>query len=157
MRLLSPAFAERGPIPKKYTQDGANMSPPLALADPPRHAREYALVMDDLDAPAQEPRVHWVIYKIPAGVRELPENVAHVENPPRPAGARQGLNSWRPHTIGYRGPAPRPGDGEHHYLFTVFALDAPVELASGVSEDALLNALRGHVLDKASLIATYAR
>ncbi|NLG43541.1 MAG: YbhB/YbcL family Raf kinase inhibitor-like protein [Phycisphaerae bacterium] len=156
MRLLSPAFAEHDPIPKKYTQDGANISPPLVAVDLPRGVREYALVMDDLGSPQRQPRVHWVIYKIPPEVHELPENIARREVPPRPVGARQGLNSWR-HNVGYRGPAPPPGDGVHHYLFTLFALDAPVYLASGVSKGALLNAIRGHVLAQASLIGTYKR
>jgi Raf kinase inhibitor-like YbhB/YbcL family protein len=156
MRLLSPAFAERDRIPKKYTEDGANMSPPLVAANPPSRVREYALVMDDLDSPQRDPRVHWVIYKIPADARELPENVSRVEDPPRPRGARQGLNSWR-HRIGYRGPAPPRGDGVHHYMFTLFALNAPVELASGVQKGALLKVIRGHVLAQASLIGTYER
>ncbi len=116
MKLESTAFAHQATIPKDYTGDGKDISPPLRWSDVPEGTREFALICDDPDAPsprrpAPEPWVHWVIYGIPAEVRELPAGLPPKEKLQTPVAAVQGKNSWG--TIGYRGPSPPPGSGRH--------------------------------------------
>src|SRR5688500_5167688 len=112
MELRSTAFQHNQTIPRKYTGDDADISPPLSWSQVPENTKEFALIMDDPDAPRPQPWVHWVIYNIPDGVTSLPENVATEERLENPRGALQGLNTWE--KIGYGGPLPPPGHGVHH-------------------------------------------
>jgi Raf kinase inhibitor-like YbhB/YbcL family protein len=158
MTLTSPAFQHGQRIPKKYTGEGADVSPPLAWDHVPEGVQAFALICDDPDAPTKEPWVHWLIYDIPAESRSLPEGVATDAELNQPAGARQGKNSWTSgQTIGYRGPMPPPGHGVHHYHFRLHALDAPLKLAAGADKHVLLQAMKGHVLAEALLTGTYER
>ncbi len=63
---------------------------------------------------------HWLLYNLPAGSRELGEDV------PRDAalsiGARQGTNSFG--DVGYGGACPPAGNREHRYVFKLYALDS---------------------------------
>lgn len=105
MQLNSPAFANGGRIPTKYTGDGDDVSPPLAWDQVPTGTKEFVLVCDDPDAPTPQPWVHWVLYCIPAATRTLSEDVSQSAGIP----GVQGKNSWKAgKTIGYRGPAPLP-------------------------------------------------
>jgi Raf kinase inhibitor-like YbhB/YbcL family protein len=63
MNLQSSAFADGSPIPKKYTADGPNVSPPLAWSDAPAGTQVFALICDDPDAP-RGTWVHWVLFNI---------------------------------------------------------------------------------------------
>jgi len=65
MKIESTAFDPNQPIPKKFTGEGDDISPPLTFANLPDGTGELALICDDPDAPTPEPWVHWVIYKIP--------------------------------------------------------------------------------------------
>ena len=107
IQLTSSAFRPGGAVPRPYTGDGVDRSPPLAWSGLPPGTKELALICDDPDAPQPEPWVHWVIYKIPATVTGLPEGVAASDKPAAPAGALQGPNSFR--KTGYGGPAPPKG------------------------------------------------
>src|SRR6266576_7200118 len=92
--LASAAFREGAAIPAKYTCDGVDVSPELTWSGAPAGTRGFALIVDDPDAPAGS-WVHWVLYNLPAGVSELPENIAKVESLDLD-GARQGRKSFRP-------------------------------------------------------------
>lgn len=155
MSLTSKAFGDGQPIPRRYTGDGANVSPPLSWAGLPRGTRELALICDDPDAPRAEPWVHWVIYRIGAEVSGLKEDIPRTDKLEEPAGALQGRNSSG--TIGYRGPAPPRGHGVHHYHFRLYALDAKLEVKPGLNKAALLRAMAGHILAEADLVGTYKR
>lgn len=157
MRLVSPAFDDGAKIPKKYSEDGENVSPPLVLEEVPEAARSIAIIMDDPDAPRDDPWVHWVLYNAPADTRELPEALPRREDLDRPIRARQGMNTWPKHNIGYRGPAPPKGHGTHHYRFHAYALDDELPVSGGLVKDALLHAMDGHVVAKAVLVGTYER
>jgi hypothetical protein len=101
--------------------------------------------------------VHWVIYKIPATAKGIPENIPIDAAAPMPseiAGAVQGVSGFR-HPI-YRGPAPPPGK-VHNYQFTVYALDAELDLPPGLNKQQLLEAIKGHVIGRGELVATYER
>jgi Raf kinase inhibitor-like YbhB/YbcL family protein len=157
MRIESSAFQDGAPIPKKFTQDGENISPPLAWSDAPPRTVSFALVMDDPDAPRAEPWVHWLLYGIPGQVTSLAENVPREELLSNPDGALQGTNSWGPGNIGYRGPSPPPGHGPHRYQFRIYALDARLDLEAGLRKEALLKAIAAHTLSEALVIGTYER
>ena len=158
IKLTSSAFKNQQPIPKKYTEDGSDISPQLAWENLPPGTRQLALVCDDPDAPTKEPWVHWVIYQISSDVRGLAEHVPPDPSLKEPAGALQGQNSWPSgRTIGYRGPAPPRGHGRHHYQFRLYALDAALSLEPGLDKTALLRAVKGHVLAEGLLVGTYER
>ena len=71
------------------------------------------------------------------------------------ADARQGKNSAG--QIGYTGPMPPVGHGEHHYHFQLFALDAPLQFEHEPDRDDLVAAISGHVLASGEVIGTYER
>ena len=86
LNLQSPVFSDGFQIPKDYTADGANASPPLRWSDPPEGTKSFALVVDDPDAP-RGTFVHWVLFNLPADARELSPGVP--QTPSLPGGARQ--------------------------------------------------------------------
>jgi len=152
--LTSPAFQHGNRVPVPYTGEGSDVSPPLAWSAPPEGTKTFALVCEDPDAPSGT-WVHWVLWNLPGTLRSLPENVAKTETVPALRGARQGRNSW-PKT-GYNGPLPPKGHGVHHYHFTLYALDAELDLKAGSDKKALTAALEGHILGRATLMGTYTR
>jgi len=153
--VRSPAFTDGQPIPRRHTGDGEDLSPPLSWSGLPAAARELALIVDDPDAPTQEPWVHWVIYKLQATGEGLVEGIPPVSRPRSPAGAIQGKNSWG--SLGYRGPAPPKGHGVHRYFFKVYALNQALELPEGLDKKGLLEAIQGHIVSQAELMGTYQR
>ncbi len=152
--VRSKAFEPGEAIWPRHTGDGEDVSPALTWSGVPAAAKELALIMDDPDAPRPKPWVHWVIYKLPADAAGLPEAVAKNAEPPGPAGAVQGRNTWG--RIGYGGPAP-PKGRVHHYHFKLYALDAPLDVKAGLDKQALLAAMSGHVIAQGELIGTYQR
>jgi Raf kinase inhibitor-like YbhB/YbcL family protein len=75
LKLTSPAFTEGGTIPKVFTCDGADKSPPLQWSGVPKAARSLVLICDDPDAPAGT-WSHWVVFNLPPEVTSLEEGVA---------------------------------------------------------------------------------
>jgi Raf kinase inhibitor-like YbhB/YbcL family protein len=153
--VRSQAFADGERIPLRYTGDGEDVSPPLQWVGLPGGTRELALIVDDPDAPTPEPWIHWLLYKIPPTVQELPEALPRYPTLAQPAGAMQGKNSWN--SIGYRGPAPPRGHGLHHYRFRLYALDAALALKPEMDAKGHQRAMQGHVLDQGMLTGTYQR
>ncbi len=157
IHVRSAAFTDGQPIPKTFTEDGQDVSPPLAWEQVPDGTKELALICDDPDAPSREPWVHWVIYKIPATVRELPEGLPTDATLEKPVKAMQGKNSWPDgRTVGYRGPAPPPGK-IHHYHFKLYALGRELDLGAGADKAALLKAMAGSILAWGEVVGTYER
>ncbi|NLF29552.1 MAG: YbhB/YbcL family Raf kinase inhibitor-like protein [Planctomycetes bacterium] len=153
IQITSEAFEANHAIPQMHARVGGDASPPLQWRGVPDDARQLALVVDDPDAPGEEPWVHWVIYNIPPDTRRLPPGVSRDEKPPSPRRAAQGLNSWG--QIGYGGPQPPRGDPPHHYHFRLYALDVEADLPPGLSKDELMEAAWGHIRDEGELIGTY--
>jgi Raf kinase inhibitor-like YbhB/YbcL family protein len=151
IELSSTAFGEGATIPKQYTEDGKNVSPPLRWADPPMETKSFALICDDPDAP-HGTWVHWVIFNLPAGQREPDEGVPTQEE--LTSGARQGKNDFG--KIGYGGPAP-PRGKPHRYFFKLYALNTMLELAPGATKDQLIAAMKGHALAEGQLMGQYGR
>jgi Raf kinase inhibitor-like YbhB/YbcL family protein len=152
MTLASSAFSHFGKIPRKYTCDGEDISPPLSWSDIPQGAKSLALIVDDPDAP--DPRapkmtwVHWVLYNLPPDVQGLPEGVTQL-----PAGTQEGLNDWK--RTGYGGPCPPVG--EHRYFFKLYALDTLLPDLGHPTKWQLEQAMQGHILEETALVGTYSR
>src|SRR5262249_41294566 len=142
IRLTSPAFKEGEVIPKKFTKDGKDRSPPLEWEKLPKGTKSFALVCDDPDAP-DGTFVHWVAFNLPADLRELKEGVGSEKE--QPGGAGQGKNDFD--AVGYRGPAPPPGKA-HRYFFKLYALDRRLDLPAGATKSKLVEAMKDHILAK---------
>jgi Raf kinase inhibitor-like YbhB/YbcL family protein len=151
IQLTSPAFQDNQPIPKKYTADGQNLSPPLRWTDPPAGTKSFALICEDPDAP-RGTFTHWLNFNLPTEVRDLPEGV--LAEATRPDGSLQGTNDFgKP---GYGGPSPPPGK-PHRYVFKLLALDQSLNARPGAKKDQLLTAANGHKLEETQLTGTYGR
>jgi Raf kinase inhibitor-like YbhB/YbcL family protein len=142
--LASPVFHAGGPIPRRYTCDGNNVSPPLRWTAPPGGTRGFALRLDDPDAPGGT-FTHWTLWGLPVSTRTVGVDVRW---------ALQGRNTFG--EIGYGGPCPPPGT-RHHYVFRVYALDRRLPLRRGASVPRFSAALRGHVLATARITGVYGR
>ncbi len=139
MTLSSPAFADGSRIPSLYTCDGANSIPPLVIGDVPPETKSFVLICFDPDSPSGN-WDHWVAYDIPAETREIKSEVG-----------TQGVNSWG--ELGYGGPCP--GEGEHRYIFQIYALDEMMGMEGGATRPAVEQAMRGHALIKAEVMGRY--
>lgn len=152
LTLVSPAFSPQGEIPKRYTCEGEDRSPPLSWSDLPDGTESLALIVDDPDAPdPKAPRmtwVHWVLYNLPSTTRDLPEGVAREALPP---GTKEGRNDWK--RTGYGGPCPPIG--RHRYFHKLYALDVVLPDLGMPTKAGLERAMQGHVLARAELIGTY--
>jgi len=147
--LTSPAFAANGPIPRTYSCNGPDRSPPLAWTNAPVGVKSYALVVEDPDAP-NGTWVHWVLYRIPASTKHLPEGVPRRDTV---AGTgTQGVNDFK--KVGWGGPCPPPGPA-HRYVFTLYALDTEPALPPGKTRADLETAIAGHVLGQAELAGRF--
>ena len=152
LRLMSPAFADGGEIPSKYTCEGPEISPPLAWSGAPAEAKSLVLIVDDPDAPdPKAPRmtwVHWVLYDLPLNASSLAEGADTSGLPP---GAKVGLNDWK--RAQYGGPCPPVG--RHRYVHKLYALDIQLSELRHPTKADVETAMRGHVLAEAKLIGTY--
>jgi Raf kinase inhibitor-like YbhB/YbcL family protein len=151
--LASPAFQNGDSIPRQYTCDGADVSPPLDWLASPAGATSFALIVEDPDAPGGT-FIHWVLYDLPGATASLPEGVPKSAELPQVGGARQGRTSFG--RTGYGGPCPPPGSA-HHYHFRLFALNATLGLGAGASRDQVMSAMQAHELGRAELVGLYAR
>ncbi|OIK27573.1 hypothetical protein VT52_011185 [Streptomyces malaysiense] len=149
--MTSTAYPDGGTVPRRFTCDGADVSPPLAFSGVPAGTRSLAVTVRDLDAPGGT-FTHWLIWDIDAGTRRLSAG-AH------PRGAVEGRNGFG--RTGYGGPCPPHGDHPHHYVLTVYAADRRPPLSpaasAGASPDDLRRALSGHTLATGTLTGRYGR
>jgi len=150
MQLRSHAFQHQGKIPVRFTCDGADVSPPLVWSGAPKEARSFALVCSDPDAP-NGTWYHWAMFDISKGVSELVEHrAAGSSSPP------QAINDFRKR--GYSGPCPPRGHGQHHYHFTLFAVNVTkLDVLSAADCREVEAAARSHAIATAELVGTYER
>jgi len=152
MKLASPAFINEGRIPKKYTCEGEDLSPPLQWTGAPPETRSFALIVDDPDAPdpakPQRVYVHWVLFNIAANTTGLEENASRGN---LPAGTITGINDFDNRDWG----GPCPPIGRHRYFFKLYALDVTLTGLASPGKKDLENAMQGHVLAQAELMGTY--
>jgi len=152
LALTSPAFAQGGPIPRRHTCQGEDVSVALAWSGVPEGTKSLALIVDDPDAPdpaaPKRTWVHWVLYNLPPEAGGL-EAAASPDLLPQ--GARQGRNDWG--RTGYGGPCPPIG--RHRYFHKLYALDTVLPDLGEPTKAALEKAMQGHVLGKSELVGTY--
>ncbi|MFA5060021.1 MAG: YbhB/YbcL family Raf kinase inhibitor-like protein [Candidatus Omnitrophota bacterium] len=140
MKLTSPAFSHNQSIPKKYTCQGENISPPLKVEGIPPETKSLSLIIDDPDAPGGN-FDHWIVFNIPV-VSEIKEDAIP---------GLQGSNDFG--KLDYGGPCPP--SGTHRYFHKVYALDTMLKLNEGVSKKQVEKAMEGHILEMAELIGLY--
>src|SRR5437867_3833758 len=145
LQLESPDFGNGGKIPKRFTCDDQDTNPTLKISGVPQAAKSLVLIMDDPDAPAGT-WTHWLVWNIPADAKEIISGSV-------PTGAVLGLNSFKKTKYG----GPCPPSGEHRYYFRLHALDTKVNVPAGASRSALETAMKGHVLEQATLMGKYSR
>jgi Raf kinase inhibitor-like YbhB/YbcL family protein len=158
LQLTSPAFKDDDLWPSKYACDvpgpshvGENISPPVAWSNPPANTKSFALIMKDPDGGLGVGSFHWIAYDIPPSVNSIPEGAGSV-SPTGWVGGNLG------NTDHYRGPCAPLGQGIHHYVINIIATDIPPgTLKAGLTRDELMQAIHGHALGTASLIARYQR
>jgi Raf kinase inhibitor-like YbhB/YbcL family protein len=160
--MTSSAWEDGGVIPNKYTQaaeGGAAVSPELKWSQVPPGTQSFVLLMHDpepvLNKGSKMDITHWLVWNIPGTSTGLAEGVAAGE---LPDGTRQvSLRS-----NGYMGPGAPPGP-YHHYTFELYALDTKLDVPQGTPQEAgatrtaVVNAMDGHVLGKAVLVARFHR
>jgi Raf kinase inhibitor-like YbhB/YbcL family protein len=147
--LRSPALAEGGALPQEFTGDGASATLPLEWSGAPAGTKRYAVIMHHLD-PEGTIKWYWTLYNIPADTTSLPKNVTNV--------GTLGNNSVNGRTE--YAPPHSKGPGNKTYVYTVYALSAPVTLTvkpSEVNRAALLSAMKDRILATAELKVVYAR
>lgn len=145
MNITSTAFEQNRAIPSKYTCDGQGIIPQLSFSEIPAGAQSLVLTVVDPDSPNGH-FTHWVAWNIPADTKEISEGIL-------PTGLVEGKNDFG--KIGYGGPCP--GQGTHHYVFNLYALDAKLDLSTGVSREELEDTMSNHILSHAELIGVYTR
>ena len=152
MELTSTAFVQGGDIGRRYSCEGEDIAPPLGWRDIPPGTKTLALIVDDPDAPDPAAPtmtwVHWILFDIPPDATGLPDG-----GKPLPAGTREGVNDWN--RTRYGGPCPPVG--RHRYFFKLYALDTALPDLQRPTKTTLEHAMRGHVLDRSELVATYQR
>lgn len=151
LTLTSTAFDSGEAIPRKYSCDGQDISPPLSWDSAPKGTESFVIVCDDPDAPAGT-WDHWIVYNIAASVDSLAEGVSPGGG--LPDGCVEGENSWG--RADYGGPCP-PG-GTHRYMFRLYALDTVLDLGSrSVGKKLVEKGMEGHILAQSELMGTYSR
>jgi Raf kinase inhibitor-like YbhB/YbcL family protein len=145
VRVTSPAFDEGQTIPKRFTCDGEEVSPPLVFRAVPPRARELALVVEDPDA---DRFVHWTVLRIPPETTLIPEGRV-------PSGSIETENSFGDR--GWGGPCPPEGDDPHRYVFALYALSRPLSLDGDASADEVRAAIGEAAIARGRLTAEYGR
>jgi Raf kinase inhibitor-like YbhB/YbcL family protein len=147
LRISSPDFEHGARLPERLTVDGDGVAPTLQFDAIPSAALSLALVCHDPDAPLTYGFDHWVVYNLRPDRTELGQAT---ESP-----ATEGRNSSG--TLGYQGAAPPPGHGVHNYYFHLYALDARLDAAAGLTRRELLELIDAQIIEQARLVGTYSR
>lgn len=155
MEISSAAFKDGEKIPIQYVMPGAggkNISLPLSWKNAPAGTKSFALSMVDPHPVAQN-WVHWLVINIPASVNSLPEGASKKK---MPAGSMELKNSFG--DIGYGGPQPPKGTGDHPYVITIYALNVEkLNLSVNTTLTQFKKAIEGRVIESATITGKYGR
>ena len=155
MEISSAVFKDGEKIPTQYVMPGAggkNISIPLAWKNVPAGTKSFALSIVDPHPVAQN-WVHWLVIDIPANVSSIDEGASRKR---MPSGSTELKNSFG--DIGYGGPQPPTGTGDHPYVVTLYALNVDkLSLGVGASLSAFKKAIEGKVIGTASITGKYGR
>ena len=152
MRLTSSAIADGSAIPRRYTCDGEDISPPLQWSDAPARTRSFVLLCDDPDAPHGTWH-HWAAYDIPPDQTALKMGAARQTEK---QGFNQAINDFQ--RADYGGPCPPHRHGPHHYHFRLLSLSIehlPVRKDASCRD--VEREASKHVLAEATLVGIYER
>ena len=152
MQLRSSGFSDGATIPRRFTCDGEDLSPPLQWSGAPAATRSLVLLCDDPDAPAGTWH-HWAAYDIPAEQTQLADDAGRDGSA---KGFKQAINDFQ--KPGYDGPCPPRGHGLHHYHFRLLALSIDqLPLRNNPSCSQVEQEARKHTVAEASLVGLYRR
>lgn len=147
LRVASPAFSSGERIPTRHTGEGEDISPTLQFSGVPEESQELAVICHDPDAPLPHGATHWIVTGIPPDTAEITED--------RGDAFVQGATDLGKNAYG--GPMPPPGHGTHYYYFFVYALDANLGVAPGITRLELLDKIAPHLIEMNRLVGTYDR
>ena len=155
MEISSAAFKDGEKIPIQYVMPGAggkNISIPLAWKNAPAGTKSFCLLIVDPHPVAQN-WVHWLVINIPPQVTSIEEGASKKK---MPQGSLELKNSFG--DIGYGGPQPPKGTGDHPYVVTLYALNVEkLDLGVNTSLSAFKKAIEGKVIGSASITGKYGR
>jgi Raf kinase inhibitor-like YbhB/YbcL family protein len=155
MEISSSAFKDGEKIPIQYVMPGAggkNISIPLAWKNVPAGTKSFCLSIIDIHPIAQN-WVHWLIINNPPQVTSIEEGASKKR---MPQGSVELKNSWG--DIGYGGPQPPKGTGDHPYVVTLYALNVEkLDLGANISLSAFKKAIEGKVIGSTSITGKYGR
>ncbi|MEZ0324146.1 MAG: YbhB/YbcL family Raf kinase inhibitor-like protein [Hydrogenothermaceae bacterium] len=152
MEVEIPVFKNGEIIPKIYTCEGEDVSPPIRWSNFPKEAKSFVIIMEDPDAPMGV-FTHWIVYDIPTNINSLLENFP---KKPQVEEIKQGINDFG--KIGYGGPCPPKGHGYHRYYFKIYALNIEkIGLPAGAKRRDLLNRIRSHIIAEGEVVGRYKR
>ena len=141
LTLTSTSWQDGGEIPVKYAQAGMSVSPGLSWTNVPMGTVEFALIMNDPEpvqrGSATADILHWLVAKIPATTTSIAEGAGNAGGQ-LPSGSRV--------VQAYRGPGAPAAGPAHHYTLTLYALNAPLELAENASRADVMAAMEGKVV-----------
>ena len=159
MTLTSTAWTDGGMIPVKYTQAGAQVSPPLAWSNVPDGTTSFVLIAHDVDAAVgqgTDDLLHWMVWNIPGTARSMAEAIPQGNQ--LPDGSRQ-ISASGPY---YRGPGAPAAGPAHHYLFQIYALDANLDVPAvgqspPLTRAAVEAAMVGKIRARGTLVGVFKR
>lgn len=155
MEISSTAFKDGGEIPIQYVMPGAggkNISIPLTWRNAPPGTKSFALSVVD-HHPVAQGWVHWLAINIPPQVTSVEEGASRKKMDP---GSVELKNSFG--DIGYGGPQPPKGTGDHPYVITLYALNVEkLDLGANASLSAFKKAIEGKVIESGSITGMFGR
>lgn len=144
LAVSSPDFANLTRIPENFSADGGNDVPAIEISGAPEGTVEFALILNDPDAPLPQGFTHWVVYGIPADATTLDLSAKGVRQAPNGGGV-----------AGYFGPQPPAGHGDHHYYFHLYALKTPVE--GEPTREEFLSTYADSIIEQARTVGVFSR
>jgi len=157
MYLSSTSYADGAKIPARHAttkvDGGHGISIPIEWGDEPDGTRSFAVEMID-HHPVAHGWVHWLVVDVPGSAHGIDDGASGT--PAMPAGALELVNTGG--RVGYGGPQPPVGSGDHDYEITVSALDVarlPVPAAGTLAD--VRAAMYGHVMAQAVLVGRFGR
>ncbi len=143
MKLSSPAFVENQKIPVKYTCRGEGISPALDITEIPEGTQSLSLILKDPDAPSGT-FIHYVVWNISPDTKNIPENAT-------PSGSVVGTNTAGRNIF----VSPCPPQGQHHYIYYLYALDTTLTLPPEASSGDMESVMAGHILGSTTLTGVF--
>ena len=158
LQLTSSAFAQGHPIPKKYTGEGADVSPPLAWSG--LAGRHQGIGADLRRSRCPDDGAVGSLGDLQDSGRD--EGTAGRRSPQGAAegtarrAAGEELLARRRHDRLPRSDAPAR-HGVHHYYFKLYAVEAHMVVEPGLDRRALMDEISDHILAEGVLMGTYER